>query len=189
MEIDWTTTEVSETITPRNAQYTGLRSQVKHATKWPSCCYSIIKYCEHLQALSSNALSAVPDITLEEATSSALQTLYKRLGNNIRTNRQGVCVIASNKIGISLRLAQRLPRISSISTVVNIESVGAECSSDALAVVDKAATAVSESTSLPGVVGSRAADDDLGALCDECLACLDQVEGVGVHGSSGSVVR
>lgn len=97
-------------------------------------------------------------------------------------------VVARNKVSIGLSLAECLPGIGSISTVVNVESVGAEGSSDALAVVDEAATAVGESARLPGVVGGRAADDDLGALCDECFAGLDQVERVGVHGGGSTVV-
>lgn len=97
-------------------------------------------------------------------------------------------VIASNKVSIGLRLAQRLPSSGSVSTVVNVESVRAKGSSDALAVVDKAATAVSEGAGLPGVVGGWAADDDLSALCDDGLAGLDQVKGVGVHGRSRAVV-
>lgn len=57
--------------------------------------------------------------------------------------------------------------------MVNVESVRAKSGSDALTVVDKAATAVSKSPRFPRIVRCRAADDDLGALCDDSLAGLD----------------
>lgn len=90
-------------------------------------------------------------------------------------------VVSSNKVSIGRCLAKRPPRISSISTVVHVESIGAKRGSNALAIVDKAAAAVNETARLPGVVGCRAADDDFCALVNECSAGLDQVEGVGVH--------
>lgn len=72
--------------------------------------------------------------------------------------------------------------------MVNIESVGAKSSSDTLTIVDEAASTVCESTRLPGVVGRRATDDDLGALRNDCLASLDEIEGIGVDSRSCAVV-
>lgn len=97
-------------------------------------------------------------------------------------------MVARNEVSIGLRLAQRLPGSGSICTVVNVESVRAKSGSNALAVVDKAATAVSKRSRFPGIVRCRAADDDLGALCDDCLAGLDKVEWICVDSRSRTIV-
>jgi hypothetical protein len=141
-----------------------------------------------LNTASCNALGAVLNISLEETAPSALQTLNKRLRNNISADGQSVSVVARNEVSIGLRLAQRLPSSGSICTVVNVESVRAKSGSDALAVVNKAATAVSECPRFPGIVGCRAADNDLGALCDDRFAGLDQVEWIRVDSRSCAIV-
>ena len=150
--------------------------------------YQIVRHCIYLQALSSNAACAILNIAVKETTTSTLQTLNKRLGDNIRADRQSVSVVAGDKVCISLGFAQRLPGISSVSTVVNIESISTKGSSNALAVVDEAATTIDERARFPWIVGSWTANNDLSALCDQCLASLDQVEGVSVDGCSNTVV-
>lgn len=141
-----------------------------------------------LQALPSDALSAVLNIAFKEAATSALQTLDKRLSHNISTNRLSMRMVTRDKVSIRLRLTQCLPSIRSISAMIDVESVRTKCSSNALTVIDKAATAVRKSTALPGVIGRGTANDDLCTFGDERLAGLDQVEGIRVYGCRDTVV-
>lgn len=97
-------------------------------------------------------------------------------------------VVSSDKISVRLRLAQRLPSIGSIRTVVDVERVGPKSSSNTLAVIYKAAATVHKGAGFPGVVGGWAADDDFSALRNDCLAGLDQIERVCINGCGHAVV-
>lgn len=97
-------------------------------------------------------------------------------------------VVPSYKVCVRLRLAQSLPSIGCVRAVVDVECVGPKSGSRTLAVVYKAAVAVDERARFPGIVWSRTADDDFRALCDNCLASLEQVEWISVNGCSYAVV-
>lgn len=104
----------------------------------------------------------------------AKQRLDKRPAHDIgpRGTRMRVVI---RKQRIHLRLAHGLEDIRRVLAMVDEHGTAPNLLGRALRVRREAAGRIAEGAALPGVVGRRGADDDLGALGDHGLARVDEV--------------
>jgi hypothetical protein len=142
-----------------------------------------------LQARSRDRVRFVLHKSLQEASTTALQPLHKRLSHKIRTRRARMRMILGKQL-IRRRLANALEVVRCVRSMVNIHGIASQRLRHIARVPNEPpSVCVLESSTLPRVVGCLAAHDNFAALRNNLLAGLSEVPWERVHGFLDAVVR